>query len=198
MAINAALGSERGEMSISIDNEGSSLAFKHESANTEVIKVETIDYLVDNKIIPAPDFIKIDVEGFALPLIKGAIKTIEKYKPTIAIEVHPQFVGHKESVQKLNELSKLGLNVVQILGQGREYIVKHAEKKVFWEKGLRKIALDSVWELRMKYEKAETKLERSKLVREYKDLITKTKPSFSNRLLWSRLYCFFSFKRLKK
>jgi FkbM family methyltransferase len=38
---------------------------------------------------PMPDFIKIDVEGFELYVLQGAIETIRKYKPWLLIEVFP-------------------------------------------------------------------------------------------------------------
>ena len=45
------------------------------------------DYCLKNNLLP--DLIKIDVEGNELNVLKGAIKVIKKYKPTIILSVHP-------------------------------------------------------------------------------------------------------------
>ncbi len=52
------------------------------------IKTFRADTLVARKIIPSPSVIKIDVEGAEELVIRGAAKTISKYKPIIFIEVH--------------------------------------------------------------------------------------------------------------
>ena len=49
------------------------------------INVDTIDNLFYEKNIPV-NFIKIDTEGWELFILKGAEKTIKKYKPLIQIE----------------------------------------------------------------------------------------------------------------
>ena len=48
-------------------------------------KVVTIDSLALDKL----DFIKIDVEGMQLPLLQGAVNTIDKLHPSILIELFP-------------------------------------------------------------------------------------------------------------
>ena len=52
------------------------------------IRTKTIDSLVfsENNRIEKPDLIKIDVEGAELHVLKGAIKTIVKYKPVLLVE----------------------------------------------------------------------------------------------------------------
>ena len=49
------------------------------------IEVDTIDNLFFDKGIPV-DFIKIDTEGWELHVLRGGIKTINKYKPYIQLE----------------------------------------------------------------------------------------------------------------
>jgi len=48
-------------------------------------------------------FMKIDVEGHELPVLKGATETIKKHKPTIAIEIH-DFSEDSETHQYLKSL----------------------------------------------------------------------------------------------
>jgi len=46
----------------------------------------TIDNLVKDKVIPAPNVVKMDVEGSELSVLKGAKKTIQRHKPVIVFE----------------------------------------------------------------------------------------------------------------
>lgn len=51
------------------------------------------------KNLPAPDFVKIDVEGWEVKALLGMIKTLKKYKPIIYIEVNSEALinnGYKE------------------------------------------------------------------------------------------------------
>lgn len=50
-----------------------------------IVKVHSLDSL---NLTVAPDFIKIDVEGMELAVLKGMQKIIHKYKPNIFIEVN--------------------------------------------------------------------------------------------------------------
>ncbi len=52
------------------------------------VKTYQADTLVARKTIPPPSVIKVDVEGAEELVIRGAVKTINRYKPTIFIEVH--------------------------------------------------------------------------------------------------------------
>ena len=53
-------------------------------------KFETIELrrLDDEQGLPAADFIKIDVEGFELPVLQGARRTLETTRPRLFLEMH--------------------------------------------------------------------------------------------------------------
>lgn len=52
------------------------------------VNVTTIDnYIKRNDILP-PNLIKMDIEGAELPALEGAIKTIQKYRPQLAISIY--------------------------------------------------------------------------------------------------------------
>jgi FkbM family methyltransferase len=108
--LNAALPIQLREFAIS-DNTGEAFfklmpeetMGKLESSNFQVedtaisqLKVDciTLDQLVE-KGIPAPDFIKIDVEGAEEFVLKGGIETLKKKKPLLMIEIHSSDIGKR-------------------------------------------------------------------------------------------------------
>ena len=64
--------------------------FQREARVLRRINVETarLDNLVASGAYPAPDVIKIDVEGAELSVLKGAATTLRKYHPAVLIEAH--------------------------------------------------------------------------------------------------------------
>lgn len=82
--MNSALGIEPGK-GIIIDNENAGASFVNLNTKGN-IRVSTIDIFN----IPKVDFIKIDVEGFELKVLQGAIKTIQKFKPKLYIEINSE------------------------------------------------------------------------------------------------------------
>lgn len=68
---------------------GSSLKLQHESqsAGLKQISVISIDDYVDREGIRV-DFIKMDVEGAELPSLRGAIKSITRDRPILAISIY--------------------------------------------------------------------------------------------------------------
>jgi len=47
------------------------------------VEARQLDSLISNEGFPAPDIIKIDVEGYEEQLLRGAMKTIEEFRPVI-------------------------------------------------------------------------------------------------------------------
>lgn len=70
------------------DNEGMPSLFPTSSKNTfvENILLSTLDIELNKLNIQKVDFIKVDVEGAELSVLKGAFNTLSKFKPILLIE----------------------------------------------------------------------------------------------------------------
>jgi FkbM family methyltransferase len=58
------------------------------------ISIKKIDSLVEQRQLPGPDVVKIDVEGAELDVLLGASNTLKKHKPRIFLEVHSSELEH--------------------------------------------------------------------------------------------------------
>lgn len=70
-----------------------------------------LDSFITEKDIPPPDFIKIDVEGYEIEVVKGMSKLLTTKKPTLIIEVHHKWIQK----EKLYELLKKRHYSVEII-----------------------------------------------------------------------------------
>lgn len=62
------------------------------------------DFIQDNKVEKI-DFIKMDIEGCELKALHGAITTLKKYKPKLAIAAYHKYEDYYEIPKFLNELN---------------------------------------------------------------------------------------------
>lgn len=67
---------------------GSRIEFEPFDDQTGIIETISIDDFVINENIKKVDFIKMDIEGAELPALEGAVETIRKYKPRLAIAIY--------------------------------------------------------------------------------------------------------------
>lgn len=87
---NLACGSQISRCSLKAGKKNTGQTYCVDGNDLEIV---TIDYIMPHNV----GFIKIDVEGMEFDVLKGAQKTIEKYKPFIMIEENRlcERYGHK-------------------------------------------------------------------------------------------------------
>ena len=72
-------------------------AHKNKFGADHEVKAILLDDFMEKKGLEKVDFIKMDVEGFELNVVKGAVKTLEKFHPTLFIEVDDFMLGQQET-----------------------------------------------------------------------------------------------------
>ncbi len=104
---------------------------------SESISIVTLDDDIREMSLPAPDFIKIDIEGGELPALMGARNTLLTYKPQLFLEMHGETMNLKRKnvaaiVAYLHELGyydilhvesgcKIGIENSTIAAEGHLY-----------------------------------------------------------------------------
>ena len=69
------------------------------------IRVRALDEMVASEQLPAPNLIKIDVEGYEVPVLQGAQHTLRTHRPALFIELHGlQDADRVENVGEILEL----------------------------------------------------------------------------------------------
>jgi len=98
------LGSKQGSAILNADGSGSSILNGHigNPYGTQVeSNVETLDNLIQQKKYLQPDLIKLDVQGYELEILKGAMKTLKNVQAIIA-EI--SFFSFQEGMPILHEV----------------------------------------------------------------------------------------------
>ncbi|HBH62180.1 MAG TPA: FkbM family methyltransferase, partial [Nitrospiraceae bacterium] len=70
------------------DGPGSRVSTEQSDQNNILTKTLCIDDFSQRNNLPKVDFIKMDIEGAELHALKGAINTIKKYRPKLAISIY--------------------------------------------------------------------------------------------------------------
>ncbi len=125
--IGIALGSEAGRATMVVPVEEGAMgtingdlkrSFTARRKTKELeISVDTMDSQIAAKGLPAPDFVKIDVEGLDADVLRGMAGTLETHRPALCIELHG------EGIETRRENAK---DIVTYLVD-RGYKVRHVE-----------------------------------------------------------------------
>ncbi len=86
------------------------------------VRVELLDTLLANANAHAPQFIKIDVEGMEINVLKGAMETLTRSKPMLYFETLSRYAkgdegGNLDAIAQL--LLGLGYRFYRVAGQGQ-------------------------------------------------------------------------------
>ena len=92
-----------------------------------VVEVETVDSVVDSLGISSGVnlLLKVDVEGFGLNALKGAMKTIKGLRPFILFEVHRTF-DEGDEINALRMLRDVGYEFVVLEPRSKENFIVYA------------------------------------------------------------------------
>lgn len=101
--VNKGLGSKSEKIKISLNGSGSSMIYEYGS-NFEEVEIITLDSYVQEHNLDV-GFIKVDIEGFEMEFLKGALETIKTQKPAMLISIYHQasdFFGIKPFIDSIN------------------------------------------------------------------------------------------------
>ena len=70
------------------------------------VPVRILDPIVEEMGLDRVDFVRMDVEGFELNILKGLEKTIGKFKPIISIELHIRQLGIDGTIEFFELMKK--------------------------------------------------------------------------------------------
>lgn len=81
---------------------------------------------VDSLNLPGCDLLQLDVEGFELKALKGAVNTIDKYKPVLCVELCEKWLNRYDdnAAKVVNFVESLGYNLVDTEGVDHIFICK--------------------------------------------------------------------------
>lgn len=93
------------------------------------VRAAPLSTLFEQEDLPAPDLIKIDVEGFELQVLLGARSLIAKHKPALIMEWHPPFMMEAETPKRLYQIltEELGYTIQKIEQEGLARPIDFAE-----------------------------------------------------------------------
>ena len=85
--LNIALSEESGAVFLELKADTTRTAITNGVTGLK-INSNTLDNLIAEENLPAPDFVKIDVEGAEMKVLSGMLQTIDNSRPNILVEIH--------------------------------------------------------------------------------------------------------------
>lgn len=103
--INSAMGDTKGFAYISDSGNASSVTNAGSDSNAQKVAVNTVDDFTKENGVARVGLIKLDVEGFEMNVMKGAIETIKRDKPLLLVSIYhtpTDFFKIKPMLENLN------------------------------------------------------------------------------------------------
>ena len=75
------------------------------------VPIKKLDTFLDEIQETSIDLIRMDTEGYEFAALKGMVKTIEKHKPMLVLEVHQVFLGFEKTKKLLSDLKNSGYEI---------------------------------------------------------------------------------------
>jgi FkbM family methyltransferase len=85
------------------------------AATTVTVPVVTLDNDIPAHRLPAPNFVKIDIEGMELPALRGMAETLKRHRPELYMEMHGATMDQKDANVKAIVDFVLSLGYTNIL-----------------------------------------------------------------------------------
>jgi FkbM family methyltransferase len=76
---------------------GGSLLLNKAATMSQAVAITTLDHDIAAASLPAPDLIKIDIEGWELEALEGMRATLDAHHPALFLEMHGETMGEKKS-----------------------------------------------------------------------------------------------------
>jgi FkbM family methyltransferase len=124
-----AIGDVNGNSPMYVNNKCNWCSFTKDltgnSGSTITVPVVTLDEFVDYYMDKSPNFIRMDVEGFEINILKGALRTLNSIAPMIiCIELHPHLMSKKDTMACVEILKGSGFKVKLIIRETDTYEYK--------------------------------------------------------------------------
>lgn len=94
------------------------------SSKTCTVTVSTLDAFLPGFELSSVDFIRMDLEGYEIQVIKGMRQILEVYRPHLLIELHPDLVGPDATIDYLRTLEEFGYAPQFVFEQERDYAIR--------------------------------------------------------------------------
>ena len=84
------------------------------------VPVRSLDSLLDQYHLSSVDLVRMDLEGYEVIVIHGMLRTIEKYSPRLLVELHPDLLGERVTVEYLRTLQNHRYSAEWVFEQERD------------------------------------------------------------------------------